>query len=139
MSSKVSRSAPFRKIYITSCYHMDRSNEPMGHRIPVIDPLLVQLGRQCQQEGAQWILLSDTNAHSPMWHMPRTNARGKQFEEFITDSHLHVLNQGPREHNWTWQGLRGGGSKAYNYRRSILHPRNGILCVRMEGKEWGSD
>ena len=102
------KGAPFQKVYIASCYHMDTTSEPDSRRLPVIDPLLDKLFDHCRAEGAQLVLLSDTNAHSVLWHMPRTNTRGKHFEELVMRNHLQVLNKGPLEVNWTWKGLRQG-------------------------------
>ena len=99
---------PFKKVYITSTYHMDTTNKPQGEKLPVISPVLQNLINHCKREKSELIILADTNSHSVMWNMPESNPRGKTFERFIVKNNLKVLNTGPLEHSWTWSGLRGG-------------------------------
>ena len=101
--------APFRKVYFVSSYHQDTSNEQdPARKKPVIDPIIEKLLVHSEREGSQVVILADTNAHSSLWNMPRTNARGVEFERMVADRHLHVLNKGGVEDSWTWSGMRDG-------------------------------
>ena len=101
--------APFKKVYFVSSYHQDTTNEQdPARKKPVIDPIIEKLLAHSEREGSQVVILADTNAHSSLWHMPKTNARGAEFERMVADRHLHVLNKGNVEENWTWSGMRDG-------------------------------
>ena len=52
--------------------------------------------------------MADTNSHSEMWNMPKTNPRGADFEKMISESHLQILNKENLENGWTWSGIRHG-------------------------------
>ena len=81
-------------IYIVSAYlHKDDN--------PVIPDKLKELILLAKREKAQVLLMSDLNAHSPLWGSEITqedNAakRGREFERFFTENRMKVANRGNR-------------------------------------------
>ena len=100
--------APFKRVYVTSVYMPDLSNDPdpAVRATPVINTKLEALVRRCIKEKAALVILTDSNSHHTSWHMPKSNARGNKVHDFLVTNSLRVLNEGPLEKNWTWSGHR---------------------------------
>ena len=71
----------FGTIYVVSLYC---ENPPREDGVPppeTVPKLLVKLIRKCRRESKHYIIMADTNAWSQLWHSPRQNRRGSEFEE----------------------------------------------------------
>ena len=88
----------FGTIYIVSLYCENPPPEE-GLREETVPKLLIKLVRKCRRESKHYIILADTNAWSQLWNSPRQNRRGNEFEEFIHDYNVCVLNVG---NDWTY-------------------------------------
>ena len=84
------------QVVITSVY-MDR-DEPN-----IISPLFVELLEHCIQKGHTLLILSDANAHSPLWGELKTDKRGEAIQHMIMHYNLAVLNRGKRPFVWTYE------------------------------------
>ena len=62
---------------------------------PAVDPELQRAVEFCQARSIPLIIGADANAWSPLWG-PDQNERGEDFEQFIGQNHLHVLNDGKK-------------------------------------------
>ena len=39
------------------------------------------------------LMAVDSNARSKTWHNAKTNARGRNLEEYLVSRHLHIINE----------------------------------------------
>lgn len=60
----------------------------------VIDPLIIEVIRACQSQRIPLVIGGDSNAHSPLWGSPESNARGIKLEELMAANGLSALNEG---------------------------------------------
>ena len=60
---------------------------------PTIDPGLVEVVEHCKQNRLPLVIGADSNSHSTIWG-PDQNRRGDDFENFIQQGDLIVLNDG---------------------------------------------
>src|SRR5210317_941206 len=73
-------------VYLVSLY--------LDITLPTIPEMLKDIVRHCNSQGFPLIIGGDVNAHSPMWGCPEANSIVNDFEEFINEEDLVVLNQG---------------------------------------------
>ena len=77
------------EIYIVSLY------ADIEEKKNIVHPKLKGLLRKCRKNNIGCMILGDSNSHSWLWGSPKTNDRGKVFEdELIRDFNLTVHNTG---------------------------------------------
>lgn len=87
--------------FIIASMYLDRCN-PLGPDLAKIEAIL---------QHAKWlgvIISMDSNARSTLWHDTIWNNRGKELVEFITSSHLHIMNE--ESSNTTFCNRRGSSN-----------------------------
>ena len=83
-------------VIVTSVY-VDRETED---GVPV---RLINLVNYCDRNKLKLLILTDANAHSPLWGETYTEYRGECFEDFLVGKNLVVHNIGRMPNTWTWQ------------------------------------
>jgi hypothetical protein len=77
-------------------------NEPMENNIKTLEKIVKFT------KGAKILIGMDSNSRSTTWHDVRTNTRGKLLEEFLSNSQLHIINEGSMR--TTFQSSKGASN-----------------------------
>ena len=65
-----------------------------AHLPPSLDVNFSDLEHLIEQLPAPFVLVGDSNAHSPLWGDVRQDSRGQMIEELLNDYNLCLLNTG---------------------------------------------
>ncbi len=74
--------------FIVTSVYMDGNNDE------VYPDLLRKLVKHARRQHLELLIGTDSNAHSPLWGSPESNARGERLEEFIFSENLALCNVG---------------------------------------------